>query len=381
MLYWCFILGFNVGSIGSVLAGIVVGFVVGWCLLVLLPVMYPGLSLPLPTSTVTSTVFSTRTVTSVSMYTVTSTLTRTVSTTVTVRETIVPETKTVTETLTSVVERTRTVTSTSVVTSTIVYTTTFTATRTETKTIIVGEGVLPPSTRCFDLYLLDEGYWVRVCTSIAGLNTSIAKPIPLYRSRVVETILSLVDEGASSPAIRDLAYKLWDLAGGDVELFLHYAAWSLYQLSYNETKARLLEGLVQHPVYTLYAGSGVCVDYTILYSSLLKAVGISHVIVLANVTGQGVVDMPHTLIGVELSSGVKLPFKYHGYFGEHGYKLNASIEYNGRTYYLVDPTPSPVVFIENACRLTPPQSIYPAFAGEIVWDKVVVRKVIEVSGG
>ncbi len=203
----------------------------------------------------------------------------------------------------------------------------------------------------------------------------------MYKGRVRETLLRLVDEGASSPVIRDLAYKLWDLAGGDLELFLHYAAWALYQLSYNESKARLLEGSVQHPVYTLYAGSGVCVDYTVLYSSMLKALGISHVIVLANVTGQGVVDAPHTLIGVAIPGGVKLPFKYHGYFGEQGYKLNASIEYNGETYYLVDPTPSPAVFIESACELSPPQTVYPAFAGEIVWDKVVVREIIEVKAG
>ncbi len=364
-------------SIGGFLAGVIVGLVIGWCLLILLPTVYPGL--PLPTSTVISTKTFTETVTSVRVYSVTSTLTRVVPTTVTVRETVVPPTRTVTETLTSVVERT--VTYTSVATSTVTHTATLTVTRTETKTVVAGKGVLPPSTRCFDLYLFGEGYWVKVCTSIAGLNTSIARPVPLYEGRVKETLLRLVNEGASSPVIRDLAYKLWDLSRGDVELFLHYAAWALYQLSYNETKARLLEGSVQYPVYTLYAGSGVCVDYTVLYSSLLKAVGVSHIIVLANVTGQGVSNMPHTLIGVRLPSGVKLPFKYHSYFGDRGYRLNASIEYGGEVYYLVDPTPSPAIFIENACELSPPQTVYPAFAGEVVWDKIVIGEIIEVKAG
>lgn len=366
------------GSIGGVIAGLVIGLLIGWCLLILLGSMFPELPLPLPTSTVTSIGTVTKTVTSLSFSTITSTVTSIAPTTVTVYETVIPPAETITVTETSIVEHTVTSTVTSTVSTTV--TSTATITMSKTVTVVASEGLLPQTLRCFDLYVFEEGYWVRVCTSIVGLNTSIAKPLPLYRGSEEATIEMLVDEGAREPAIRDLASKLWELAGGDVELFTHYVAWSLYQLTYNETRATLSGGSIQHPIYTLYSGSGICIDYAVLYSSILKAIGVDHIVILANVTGQGLVNVPHVLVGVKIPSGVKLPYKYHGFLVDRDYRLNASIEYNGETYYLVDPTPSPVLFVEDTCSLSPPTIVYPAFVGEIPWDEIRVIKIVEVKG-
>jgi len=349
------------------MGGLLLGIIIGIILVSVFGLSLPGLSCLSPrTTTVTETVVSTvLTPTTISMP-VTTTITEKVSSTVTiplVTTTTIKETETATTTV--LLEKTTTETKT------------ITETKTLTTTITVSGGLLPPTTHCFYLYEFSSGYWVRVCTSVGPLPLDAMRPLPLYRGEESRVLIPLVVNGSKDPSIRDLAGKLWELSGGDEELFAHYALWALYQLSYNKTRSYDYNIGVQNPVYTLYSGSGVCIDFAVLYASILKAENIEAVIILANVTGDGVVNTPHAMVGVKLSSPPKLPLKYHSGFGN--VKLSDSIVVNGEAYYIADPSPPPGVYVFENGTLVPPTMVYPAFVGEDLWDEIRLLNIIPID--
>ncbi len=353
--------------------GLVFGLLVGIVLASVFGFTLPGLGgSNVVTSTVTETVVSTvLTPTTITVpITETTTLTKVLNNTVTIVST---------KTFTSVIRETETTTTTTVheerVTETSISPTTITVTK--TTTITVGEGFLPPTMRCFYLYSFEDTIWVKVCTSVGPISTSAMRPIPLYRGKEAEILVPLVVNGSEEPSIRDLADKLWELSGGNVELFAHYALWALYQLSYNKTRTYGYNIGVQYPVYTLYSGSGVCIDYAVLYASILKAKGLDVVLILANVTGDGVVNAPHAMVGVELGSPPQLPLKYHRVF--NNVKLSDSIVHDGKSYYIADPSPPPGVYVYDNGTLVPPTIVYPAFVGEDIWEKIDLIEVIPVD--
>ncbi len=350
------------------------GALIGFMLVSLFGFSLPGLPKSSShTTTVTETVVSTVLTPTTISVPVTTTVTREIEstkTTILVTTTTVREIETTTSTTTMERTVTKTVVSPTTVTKTV------TKTVTTTNTVTISGELLPPTTQCFDLYVFNNGYWVKVCTSIGPLPLDVMRPIPLYRGEESRVLAPLVVNGSKDPAIRDLAGKLWELSGGDVELFAHYALWALYQLSYNKTRSYDYNIGVQYPVYTLYSGSGVCIDYAVLYASILEAENVETVIILANVTGDGVTNMPHAMVGVKLPSPPKLPLKYHDRFGD--VKLTDSIIVNGETYYIADPSPPPGVYVFENNTLVPPTMVYPAFVGEDVWDSIELIDVIPI---
>ncbi len=354
------------------LGGLVLGVLIGLILVSVFGFSLPGLPGPLPhETTVTETVISTVLTPTTINVPVTITVTREVRSATTVpltTTTTIRETKTIVSTTT--LERT--------ITETLVSPTTLTKTETTTTTITISGELLPPTTRCFDLYEFDNGYWVRVCTSIGPLPLEVMRPIPLYRGEESEILVPLVVNGSEDPSIRDLAEKLWELSGGDVELFAHYALWALYQLSYNKTRSYDYNIGVQYPVYTLYSGSGVCIDYAVLYASILESRNIDTVLILANVTGNDVANVPHAMVGVRLPAQPKLPFKYHS--GFENVKLSDSIIVNGVKYYIADPSPPPGVYVFENGTLIPPTMVYPAFVGEDIWSEIKIIDIIFING-
>ncbi len=352
------------------LGGLVLGLLIGLILVSVFGFSLPGLPGSISrVTTVTETMVSTVLTPTTISVPVTTTVTKEVKSTTTVPlvTTTIRETETIISTTT--LERT--------VTETIVSPTTVTKTKTMTTTITISGELLPPTTRCFDLYEFSSGYWVKTCTSIGPLPLDVMRPMPLYRGEESRVLVPLIINGSKDPNIRDLAEKLWELSGGNVELFAHYTLWALYQLSYNKTRSYDYNIGVQYPIYTLYSGSGVCIDYAVLYASILKTENVEIVIILANVTGDGIVNTPHAMVGVKLSSPPKLPLKYHDKFGN--VKLSDSIVVNGETYYIADPSPPPGVYVFENNTLVPPTMVYPAFVGEDVWYEIKLIDVISIN--
>jgi len=328
------------------------------------------------TKVVTTTSSVTKTTTSTKYFTVTTKQIETTTKTKTVTET---EVKEVTKTLTATKYETRTVT------STVTHTRTVTSVTTATETVTTTTTVKPLSiTRSFDIHLIINDTWARVAVEIPQtyIEKYLGRRVAVYVRQEAQVLKKLIEEGASQPPIYNLAMELWMLAGGDPELFTAYALEALHQMNYNFSKAYLEYGGVQPPLTTLIENSGVCMDYVLLYASILKAANVSTAIVFVKVWSSqyNIINQSHAMLAVKLPTQPKLPQEYHLYFIKQGYPSAASLTIEGEIYYLADPTPSVCIYIiEPQGKPQPPARYYPAFVGEYMWDKIEIRKVIKIS--
>lgn len=316
-------------------------------------------TLTVPPATVTSTEIKTET----STETVTSRETYTTTLTKTLTSTFTPSPVTVTTTEIKVESVTETVTNTLTVTE---YSSTF--------------------TRFFDVYLVREQRWVRVFVEIPPnlVGDYLGYRVPVYAGEEKETYSRLISDAVKQAPIYNLATNLWELAGGDLELYGAYLMQVLHQMTYNYSKAYVEYLGVQPPITTLIENSGVCADYALLYASLLKVVNASFVLVEVKVWDYeaNIINGSHLVVGVKLPKPPSLPQEFHSYFLiNQGYVGNYSWAVDSETYYIADPTPSGYIFIEEPeGKLIPPTVYYPTFIGEHCWDRIEVVKIFHIEG-
>lgn len=344
--------------------------------LIIVAIVSVGYGVLKPSSTVTKTYTVTLRTTKTETRTVTETVISPLTTTITSKETYtITLTSTYTLppiTVTTTEVRTNTVTETETTTETIVVTTTVT----ETPSLSI--------TRSFDIHLVRESMWVRVSVEIPPtlVETYLGCRVSVYVGEEEETYSILVDEAVKQAPIFNLALNLWNLAGGDLELYGAYLLQVVNQMTYNYSKVYIEYGGVQPPITTLIENSGVCGDYALLYASLLKAVNVSFVIIKAKVWSYetNIINGSHVMIGVKLSKPPSLPQQYHNHFLSMGYVGNYSITVDDEVYYIVDPTPPGYTLIEEPKgQLAPPTAYYPAFIGEHIWDKIEIVEIYQVK--
>jgi len=324
---------------------------------------------------VTLTSVKTEVLTTTSKITETTTSTKYLLTTKKLVKTV---TETVSETLTTTEYSTVTLTSTATQTQTVTSVSTTTSTVTTTATVSMAS-----ITRSFDVHLIVNDTWARVTVEIPQtyIQDYLGRRVTVYVGQEARELRELIEEGASQPPIYNLAVKLWMLARGDTELFTAYALQVLHQMNYNFSKAYVEYGGVQPPLTTLIENSGVCMDFVLLYASLLKAVNVSTAIVFVKVWSDqfNIVNQSHAMVAVKLPIQPKLPQEYHAYFIKQGYPSAASLIIEKEVYYLADPTPSVCIYVmETQGKPQPPARYYPAFVGEYMWDKIEIEKTIKI---
>ncbi len=354
-------------AIVALAAGLIVG-----------PTLMPKYMTSTATVTSTSTYFSTITELLTKYVTLTETTTATEYLTKTELK-LITLTREVTRTLTTTATKVKLLTTTHTVTK--LLTTTSVTTKTITTTTTVGTLSV---TRSFDIFLLDNSTWVRVTVEIplTYVKEYLGKRVVLYVGKESQQLSSLVAEGAKMPPIYNLAMKLWLLAKKNPEVYASYVLQVIHQMNYNFSKAHVQYGGVQPPITTLIENSGVCIDYAVLFASMMKVANVSSAIVYAKVWSSryGIEGEPHAMVAVKLPTQPQLPQKYHTYFIERGLPASASVNVEGKIYYLADPTPSYFMYVtEPGGKPEPPTMYYPAFVGEHSWDKVVIEDVYKVS--
>ncbi len=166
------------------------------------------------------------------------------------------------------------------------------------------------------------------------------------------------DEEAA--VIREVASDLWQIAGGDEELFVNLAIQVTHQLYYNVTL------FTKYPVETLVEGSGDCDNLATFLASVLRAGGLDAAVILVKVP-QGA----HAIVGVCLSSP---PDDLYAF----GRGPPVYYEYNGKVYWLIEPTWARMgeSWIDPA---SPAALLIPgSLVGDNPWGALEVVEVIEV---
>lgn len=172
-----------------------------------------------------------------------------------------------------------------------------------------------------------------------------------------------------SAAIQEIAYDLYQISGGDPELFANLALQLVHQIYYNVT------GYTKYPVETLVEGSGDCDNVAVLLASILAAGGLDTLVLLVEVeTPQGVGG--HAMVAVALPSPPDDLFQY----GRDTYYY---YEYNGKKFYLMEAT---WMTPDSPDYISPylPESLYVpgALVGDNPWgDSINVVEVVYIPGG
>jgi len=172
-----------------------------------------------------------------------------------------------------------------------------------------------------------------------------------------------------SSAIQEIAYDLYQISGGDPELFANLALQLVHQIYYNVT------GYTKYPVETLVEGSGDCDNVAVLLASILAAGGLDTLVLLVEVeTPQGVGG--HAMVAVALPSPPDDLFQY----GRDTYYY---YEYMGKKFYLMEAT---WMKPDSSSYISPylPESLYVpgALVGDNPWgDSISVVEVVYIPGG
>ncbi len=140
----------------------------------------------------------------------------------------------------------------------------------------------------------------------------------LTREILVEAVNSWRDPESS--VIREIAYDLVQISGKDPELLANLALQIVHQIYYNVTD------YTKYPLETLVEGSGDCDNVAVLLASILRAAEMDVIILLVE-TRSGA----HAMVGVALPEPPNDLLE----FGRDSYWY---YEYNGKRYYLLEPT-------------------------------------------
>ncbi|MCD6444117.1 hypothetical protein J7L70_03825 [Candidatus Bathyarchaeota archaeon] len=219
--------------------------------------------------------------------------------------------------------------------------------------------------RTFSLYIFDKGKLTTFTVEI-----EINHPGRTVRNYYgTETIHEIVDDATKTETIQYIAGVLKDLSHGDDEFYANYVIQITKQLKYSSSQMN--RTYVQHPLYTLCTGSGVCIDHVLLCASILKAGGLRVAIILAEVKTVGTTGN-HAMIAIWLPHRPRLPAQYHYWARvQYGLPLSANITIEGETWYLADPTPS-----DKPLNLLQFKNIYPTLVGEHTWDRLEIKEII-----
>ena len=229
--------------------------------------------------------------------------------------------------------------------------------------------------RSFSLYLFDTG---RLTSFTVEINiTDPGQTLIDYQG--AGTVKAVVYDAARTETIRFIAEVLKSLSHGDDELYANYAIQITRQMRYFYNSS--YDDKVQHPLYTLYLGSGVCIDYALLYASILKAGGLQVAVVIVKTElsieitwgSSSILFGGHAMVAVRLPHPPRLPSQYHPWAGACGLPLSANITIEGETWYLAEPTPSYEPL--NLLRL---ENIYPTLVGEHNWNRLEVEDIIKL---
>jgi len=266
-------------------------------------------------------------------------------------------------------------------------TTALTHTTTQTITLTITTTVIPrPFSEAISLeiyvydYKHDESYEITLKMDICDFLESLYsdKDRYLYENRYKEIITKMVLSYAEDHHIRELVRIIREISGDDDELFANLALQVTKFMTYYDANV----SYIKNPAQLLAERTGVCVEFSLLYASILKAGGLKVAIIDAKVTNveRGVYNGSHMMVGVALPR-LTAPFRYHRYFREnYGWPLDANVVVNGVRYFLAEPTSHQELGVHNARNscILPDQikNFYPSFVGEHTWDEVTLQEVI-----
>lgn len=233
----------------------------------------------------------------------------------------------------------------------------------------------------FILYSLEEEVSRKFSESFLTVEVNITDP------RIVEPIVyaesskqtifqSTIDHAIQHPSIQKIAVSLILRSKGDPELYANYALQITHQMMYNMTKMIDPSRRVQHPVYTLYLSSGICIDYTLLYAAILRAGGLKVAILLVDVYSEDRGPSSHAMVAVKLPKPPEMPWKIHYPLYKRQLNYSYPVLEIGVDWYIAEPTPS-----------VPPPSqseipsilLFPAFVGEHNWKNIKIKEIYIIS--